>query len=145
MRSIASKGICATVLLLLGCTNRDSQPDSHSTNTSPTSTVYPTPAKTAELTGRFEAASEIKADQLRENAFAKLAVDAATAGETDIATKSLAAIRSDSLREDRTYKVAMLLANVGKTEAAVVVAKSLKADTLREQALSKIANGDLRD
>jgi hypothetical protein len=135
--------VCVGIsLLLVGCTHRDSQPDNHSTNT-PATTDTSTPAKTSnKFTVRFEAASAIMSDASRQDAFAKLAIEAAVAGDSDVAKKSLAEIPSDALREDSKYKCVIYLANVGKGEDAIAIAKTIASDAQREKALTKIANGD---
>jgi hypothetical protein len=144
MRLAATYVLCVGMaLLVVGCTHRDSQPDSHSTNNPPATTDTTTPTKTSNnFTVRFDAASAIMSDASRQDAFAKLAIEAAFAGDSDVAKKSLAEIKSDAVREDSAYKCAIYLAKVGKGEDALAIAKSIASDAQREKALTKIANGD---
>jgi hypothetical protein len=144
VRSIAVYGICvASSLLLLGCTHRDPQPDSHSTNNASATSTTPALAKASTFAVRFDAASALKSDASREEVFTKLALDAAFAGEPDVARKSLAAIKSDAAREECAFKCAIYLTKAGMGEDALAVAKSIASDAQREKVLTKIANGDL--
>jgi hypothetical protein len=143
MRLAATYVLCIGMsLLVVGCTHRDSQPDSRSIN-SPATTDTSTPAKTSNnFTVRFEAASALTSDASRQDAFTKLAIEAALVGDSDVAKKSLAGIMSDAIREDAKYKCVIYLAKVGRGEDALAIAKTIASDAQREKALMKIANGD---
>jgi hypothetical protein len=146
VRSFTTHGICAGALLVLGCTHQDSQPDGQSaTNLPPSTNAPPSAKKGTGFAVRFDAASALTGDTLKQETFAKLAIDAATAGNSDIAKKSLAAIQSDNVRGNSAYKCALLLAKAGQGEDAIAIAKSLASDNQREKALAKIASGDYGD
>jgi hypothetical protein len=144
---------CAVLsLLALGCTHREGV-DRGTTDSSPTSGRGKDAAVAAadhnsqrpaqpSFTTRFEAASQLTSDNAQQEAFAKLALDAAKGGDVEMAKKSLGRITSDNVREDITYKFVLIFGKAGDSEKALAFAKTLTSDNQRQDALAKIANGD---
>lgn len=91
---------------------------------------------------RLEAAKAISLSSERDAALAKVAEDAANAGEAETVKKCLQEIGLSSLRDDTAYKSALSLGKVGKADAANEVAKSIGLSSRRDEALSKLAKGD---
>jgi hypothetical protein len=152
MRLSTSNAACAILsLILLGCTQRDGS-DRTTRDDSPSGVRSVASVSTSgdnsesavkpNFGSRFEAASELASDNLREQAFAKLAIDAAKGGDVVIAKKSLDRITADKLREDITYQFVVIFGKAGKSDQALEFARALKSDNQRQDALAKIANGD---
>lgn len=140
--------------LMLGCTHREGADDDHTTTNRQTSSESvkqsdvaapvvnsQTPIK-PNFAIRFTAASELRSTNEQESTFAKLAIDAAKAGDVDIATKSLERIPSTNLHEQITYEFVMIFGKAGRSEVALGFAEKLKSTNQQQEALAKIANGD---
>src|SRR5438067_4571613 len=70
------------------------------------------------LQGRLDAAAAIEDRASREQALAKVAVDAASAGEVDVVKRALEKVEDRASRESKKQQCALLLAKGGKTAEA---------------------------
>ncbi len=141
MRSTIAFSFCVGAVLFLGaCRERDA-----TTADRPKTDRQPTPdvAKSGDsgFAGRLAAASEINNASLKDEALIKLAVDAAIAGNDEIASKALNGMYNVSQRDEAAYTAALALAKSGKASAAVEIAKSLNNVTKRDELLARIAKG----
>ncbi len=155
MRLRVALSVCVALLfLMLGCTHRDGTGDDRPTTNGQTSSE---PVKQSDVAApvdnsqtpikpnfaiRFKAASELTSTNEQQQAFAKLAIDAAKAGDVEIATKSLERIPSTNLHEQITYEFVMIFGKAGKSEVALGFAEKLTSTNQQQEALAKIANGD---
>jgi hypothetical protein len=99
----------------------------------------------ATLPGRLAAARALASPSQKQEALAKLALDAAELGEAETARACIDQLTSHSQKQAVTVKSALRLARASKAEDAVALASTLKSPSQRQQALSRIANGDFRD
>jgi hypothetical protein len=129
------------LLLTVGCDTRPSPSVLKESSTTPSKQ----PSDKASLASRFEAAAALQFQQEQQEAFAKLALDAAELGDAEITRKAIEKLIFQRRQQDVTYKSALKLAKAGKGEDAVRLAKSLISTTQREHALSKLAKGDYED
>jgi len=99
-------------------------------------------AATGQLAGRLSAAKGITDMGQRNEALAKLARDAAEAGDGDIANQAITSITDMDVRNKVAYSAALQLAKAGKTDLATTTATHITDMDLRNKVLSKIAKGD---
>ena len=85
----------------------------------------------ASFAGQLEAAKAISNSTKRDSALSSLAMEAAKAGEGDIAKQSVASISNSSVKDDAGYNASVALARAGKTEDAKRVADSISNSTNR--------------
>ena len=135
MKQLSAALIVTSLLLLCGCHHRFVS--QHAVNT--VVSVPPAAGTGLDLASRFRAASEIRSSPEIENAMAKLAIDAASEGNTSITTKCLNAITMDPLKDNTAAKVALILAKKGKGKEAVDIATAMSTQPLRDATLSEIA------
>ena len=129
MRAVVSISVLAgTLLLTFGCSSSPNQGVKSGDGSS--------------FAARFEAAKAIGPSSKRDPAHAKLAEDAAKAGEVETVKKCLREIGSFSLKDDTAYKSALSLGKASKADAATEVAKSIGLSSRRDEALSKLAKSD---
>jgi cell division protein FtsB len=98
--------------------------------------------KKPNFAARLVAANSLNSLNDQQDAFAKLAVDAATWGEAKIVNDALGRINSSTIHQESTYKAAIRLAAAGQEEEAVALAKKINSLTEQQKALLKIARGD---
>jgi len=91
------------------------------------------------LTGRMEAASGIADLSAKGQSLAAVSIDAAKAGEAEIAKHSLQQIADLTLRDQTAQQSAHLLASRGLTKPAIEIAKSISDPNLRDQVLIELA------
>jgi serine/threonine protein kinase len=91
------------------------------------------------LAERAEAADGIRGNEERSRAFAKLATDAASAGEVGLVSSSLQRITDNQTRDQAALDSARLLAQRHLRRQAVEVARRILGNELRDQALSELA------
>ncbi len=155
MRLPIALTVCVVVSsLMLGCTQRDGAADDHATTNRQTlsesvkQSDVAAPVDNSQIpikpnfAIRFKAASELTSTNEQQQAFAKLAIDAAKAGDVEIATKSLERIPSTNLHEQITYEFVMIFGKAGKSEVALGFAEKLTSTNQQQEALAKIASGD---
>ena len=99
--------------------------------------------KKPNFAARLSAANSLNSLNDQQDAFAKLAVDAATWGETKIVNDALGKINSSTIHQESMYKAAIRLAAAGQEDEAVALAKKLNSQTDSQRALLKIARGDV--
>ena len=92
-----------------------------------------------DLTTRLEAATGITGNTERDAALAKVAQDAARAGEVEIVRDTLQSIVGSETRDQAALASARSLAQVGLKKPAVEIAKSITGSTLRDLALAELA------
>ena len=95
----------------------------------------------ASFAGRLEAAKAITNATNRDKSLAALAVEAAKAGEGDIAKQSVGSIVSGTVKDEAAYDAAVALARLGKTDDAKKVADLMISTTRKDKAMAKIAEG----
>ena len=108
------------VLQLTGCSN-DAKPDHQS---------------------RLDAATEMNEVTHRNTALAKVAIDAATAGEGDVVKKAVSAITVEDKKMRTARDSALALAKAGQGAAAVEVAKMISQVKMRDDTLKQIAQDE---
>jgi hypothetical protein len=89
--------------------------------------------------GRFEAASMISGTTERDAAMAKLARDAADAGEVELVKSALREIRGVTEHDQTAFDSARRLARLGLRKQAVEIAKTINGNTMRDLALAELA------
>lgn len=97
--------------------------------------------KLADFAGRLEAAQSIFDSNKRDAALAKVAADAATAGEGEIAKQAIQKIFSSSAKDEAAYNAAIGLTKAGKSKEAKAVADQIFDSNRKDAALAKIAEG----
>jgi predicted Ser/Thr protein kinase len=93
----------------------------------------------ATLAARLEAASAITSGEARDRSLARLAVDAAKAGEVEIVKGSLGQMHDLTKRNRAALESVRLLSKRGLTKQAIQVAQDIGDLTTRDQALSELA------
>jgi len=106
-----------------------------------TETKPPPTAGAAGLASRLSAANAIGGSTERDDALAKVSVDAAQAGEGAIVKTAIQQIGSTSVMDTAAADAARRLAAAGKGEDAVAVAKSIGSSSIRDETLKAIATG----
>jgi hypothetical protein len=96
----------------------------------------------ASLPGRFAAATALTSPHRKQEALAKLAVDAAELGEVETTRGCLDQLTGPTQKQEVTYKSALRLARANKAKDAVALASTLTSPTQRQQTIFKIAKGD---
>ncbi|HZM03544.1 MAG TPA: protein kinase [Candidatus Saccharimonadales bacterium] len=91
------------------------------------------------LTGRMEAASGIADLSAKGQSLAAVSIDAAKAGEAEIAKYAFQQIADLTLRDQTAQQSAHLLAGRGQTKPAIEIAKSISDPNLRDQVLIELA------
>ena len=107
-----------------------------------TETKPPPTAGTAGLASRLSAANAIGGSTERDDALAKVSVDAAQAGEGAIVKTALQQIGSTSIRDKAAADSARRLAAAGEGADAVEIAKSIGSTSLRDETLKAIAKNE---
>ena len=107
--------------------------------------VVTTDREKASLAGRLAAAKALTSPSQKQEAVAKLAVDAAELGDAETAKGCIDQLASPSQKQEVIYRSALRLARANKVEDAVALANTLTSPSQKQQTLSKIANGDYRD
>jgi predicted Ser/Thr protein kinase len=91
------------------------------------------------LADRLEAASAMNNPGAKDNSLAKVAADAAKAGEVDIAKDSLERMTALAHRWQATRETALLLAKRGMRQQALEIAKDIGSPNVRDEVLSELA------
>jgi predicted Ser/Thr protein kinase len=91
------------------------------------------------LTERLEAASNISDYNEKDQPLVALAIDAAKAGEAEIAKKAVDQIYIQDTRDTAMHDTAMLLAKHGMRKQAIEIAKSITGYSTRNQTLAELA------
>ncbi|HWW02444.1 MAG TPA: protein kinase [Candidatus Acidoferrum sp.] len=91
------------------------------------------------LTERWDAACQIGNAGQRSQAFARLATDAAKAGEVDLVRTSLQRIVDNVTRDQATLDSVRLLARRHLRKPAIEIARTITGNQLRDRALSELA------
>jgi hypothetical protein len=94
------------------------------------------------LATRLAASKEISDANLRQSAFAKLALDAAVAGDAGVVKECLDQVSDANLRENTKIKAVLKLGQAGKTDESLSLAKTISDGNIRERIINKIARGD---
>ncbi|MCU0787796.1 MAG: hypothetical protein MUC91_06335 [Verrucomicrobia bacterium] len=97
------------------------------------------PATSRELAARYEAAKVISSVTQRDAALAKLAREAAVAGEVALTKKALADIISFNFRDGAATHAARALARRGMRTEALEVARTISSFTNRDAVLGELA------
>jgi hypothetical protein len=92
---------------------------------------------------RIQAARLIGDPGKRDDAYAKLAQDAADSSDVEITKESLRLIGDPKVRDSASAASARSLANHGKREGAVRVAQTIGDPKIRDEALAQIARADV--
>ena len=100
------------------------------------------PAGDSSLSSRLAAANAIGNNAKKDDALAKLAADAAQAGDALVVKEALKGMGSMTLRDTTAAEAARRLAAAGKGEDAVEVAKSIGRMDLRDETLQAIARNE---
>jgi len=118
-------------LLLAGCGHRTTKTTvpAESTDTS------------SDFSGRLEAAKAIFDSTKRDSALATVSLDAAKAGEGEVAKAAVASMFSSNAKDDAAYNAAIALAKAGKGQEAKAVADLIFSTNRKDAALAKIASG----
>jgi hypothetical protein len=140
MRIIAAVPLLAIALLLVSGCGSSSHPDAKGRNDAGNQDAKD--GQGSNLAARFKAARAITIFSEKDAALAKVAEDAAQAGDVDTVQKCLGEITVFQLRDDTAYKAALTLAKAGKTDAGTEVEKSISVFSRRDEALGKIAKGE---
>ena len=90
---------------------------------------------------RLDAATEMNNVTDRNTALAKVAIDAAAAGEGEVVKKAVSAITVEDKKMRTARDSALALAKAGQGNAAVEVAKMISQVTMRDDTLKKIILG----
>ncbi len=98
-------------------------------------------ADSENFAGRLEAAKAIHDSNKRDAALAKVALDAAEAGEGEIAKEAVKTMYSNNAKDDACYNAAVALARVGKGKEAKAVADLMFSTNRKDEAMTKIAGG----
>lgn len=106
--------------------------------------VSPTGAKanSPELEARLAAAQQISNPTERDQALAKLSLDASASGAAEVVAKAVQGIGNPSVKDDSAAVAAIQLAGVGKPAEATQIASTISNPTLRDKTLSKLAKGE---
>jgi hypothetical protein len=100
------------------------------------------PSATGPFAARFEAARGIGDPAKRDDAYAKLAQDAAESTDVEAAKEALRQIGDPKIRDTATAASALNLAKRGKREEAVEIAKTIGDPTIRDTTRAQIARAD---
>lgn len=95
-----------------------------------------------DFSGRLLAAQRIVSIAEKDDALVRIAKDAATAGNPEVATQALAGIVNLNTKDDAAYAASMELAKLGKSQKAVQIADMIVNITLKDKVLKKIAKGE---
>ncbi len=95
-----------------------------------------------EFATRLKAAGAVRGTDDREEAFSKIALDAAEANRPEVVMKCLGGISTVDLRDQTASKAAVRLANAGAEKAALKTAGVILNTGLRDETLKRIANPD---
>jgi hypothetical protein len=90
---------------------------------------------------RLEAASAIKDRDIRDEAFAGLAGEAAAAGEHGVVQMAIGKIAAADVRNETTCSCAIRLARAGKSAEAIELAKAVSDESQRDETLAQMATG----
>ena len=90
---------------------------------------------------RLDAADAMVNDVQKQQAFKKIAEDAADAGEADVAHKALSKIANDVTKEALAEAFALKFAKRGDLKASRSFADLMSNDVKKQEVLRKIANG----
>ena len=93
------------------------------------------------LKGKLDAAMAIRDGIKRDDALLKVAVDAASLGEVEVAKKAVQEIRDGIKHDDAAARCAVPLAEQGKTKEATTIANLIRDAVKRDDTLAKIASG----
>ena len=140
MRMIVAALFLAGAVLLLGGCSSSSNPDAKGRDAVGNRDIKG--VEGSNFAARFEAARAMMVVSDRDEALAKVAEDAAQAGDAETVQKCLREIRVVDVRDDTAYKAALGLAKSGKADAGTAVAKSIMVVSRRDEALSKLAKGE---
>jgi hypothetical protein len=91
------------------------------------------------LTERLDAADGISSMSDRSHAFARLATDAARAGQVDLVRNALQRIVSVEMRNQATLDAVRLLARRNLRRPAIDIARTISNNEMRDRALSELA------
>jgi hypothetical protein len=97
------------------------------------------------LASKLDAARAISDGAARDKELAKLAVEAATAGDAPIANASLDAIANDGVREQTKLKVILGLGKAGKMAPVNKLIESIPDPKTRDRLRLKIRTRDFSD
>jgi hypothetical protein len=93
------------------------------------------------FSGRLEAAKAIFDSNKRDAALAKVALDAAEAGEGDVAKQAVKSIFDSNSKDKAAYNAAVALTKAGKANEAKAVADMIFDSNRKDAAMTKIAEG----
>lgn len=125
-----------SLCLLPGCNRPE---PTESTATPPTK---PAATNDQAFKVRIQAAQEIASLTARDEAFSKIAQDAAGAGSTATVIKAVQEIASLSQRDQTAAAAALALAKSGQAAGSVEVAKLIASLSLRDDTLKRLAKGE---
>lgn len=111
----------------------------------PAAEFAPPPVVTAgesAFTARLQAAREIASLSDRDEAFSKLAADAAAVGSVPAVMQAVQAIASLEARDKATAAAALTLGKAGNVAAGVETAKLIASLTLRDDTLKRLAKNE---
>jgi len=92
------------------------------------------------LKGKLDAAMAIRDGIKHDDALLKVAVDAASVGEVEVAKKAVQEIHDGIKHDDAAARSAVSLAEQGKTKEATAIANLIHDGVKRDDTLSKVAS-----
>jgi len=92
------------------------------------------------LADRLQAALMMRDYTIKDSALSKVALDAANAGNTKVATEALQKMSEYTARDQAAFQTARALARHRMRKAAIETAKTISDFTIRDQALAELAN-----
>ena len=93
----------------------------------------------ASLRGRLDAASSIMDVASRDEAFAKLATDAAEAKNAEVSKQAIGSILSVNTKDHAAEAAALALAKQAETSSATEIARMILDTTIRDRTLKAVA------
>ena len=98
-------------------------------------------ATSGSLHARLEAAKTIGSQEPRDEALAKVAIDAAEAKEADVATQAVQKIGDQHQRDNTARTCALTLSKNGEAKAATIIAQGIGDQAVRDNTLKEVAKG----
>jgi len=92
------------------------------------------------LADRLQAALMMRDYTIKDSALSKVALDAANAGNTKVATEALQKMSEYTARDQAAFQTARALARHRMRKAAIETARTISDFTIRDQALAELAN-----
>lgn len=100
----------------------------------------PAQLATSPLKGKLDAAMAIRDGIKHDDALLKVAVDAASVGEVEVAKKAVQEILDGIKHDDAAARSAVSLAEQGKTKEATAIANLIHDGVKRDDTLAKVAS-----